>query len=82
MSGWEGELIAGETRRENVVQPGFALKHDRSPPLGLFRVGGGKVSIAYDPALLATPDRLVATLAHELAHYFWSARATRLAAPI
>lgn len=36
---------------------------------GTFSVKGGSVQISYTPSLLARPERLVATFAHELAHY-------------
>jgi hypothetical protein len=54
---------------------------DRSPTLslaapvhgkhaqGTFSVGDDGVQISYVPALLAHPEGLIATLAHELAHY-------------
>ena len=37
--------------------------------LGTFSVAGNAVQISYVPALLAHPERLIATFAHELAHY-------------
>jgi hypothetical protein len=37
--------------------------------LGTFSVEGNGVQISYVPALLAHPERLIATFAHELAHY-------------
>jgi hypothetical protein len=40
-------------------------KHAR----GTFSATKGAVQISYTPALLAKPRRLIATLAHELAHY-------------
>jgi len=37
--------------------------------LGTFSVSGDTVQITYEEALLAHPQRLIATFAHELAHY-------------
>lgn len=74
MANWPCELVQGEARLPTSIQPGFALKHDRQPPLGLFKIGEGHVTIAYNPDLLATPHRLVATFAHELAHYLLAAK--------
>jgi hypothetical protein len=37
--------------------------------LGTFSIAGNAVQISYVPTLLARPERLIATLAHELAHY-------------
>jgi hypothetical protein len=36
---------------------------------GTFSVAGGAVQISYAPSLLANPERMIATFAHELAHY-------------
>lgn len=36
---------------------------------GTFSVTGGAVQISYAPSLLGHPERLIATFAHELAHY-------------
>jgi hypothetical protein len=44
--------------------------------LGTFSVAGNAVQISYVPALLARPDRLIATLAHELAHYLLATAST------
>lgn len=69
MADWPCTLIEGERQRESRVQPGLAIRHENSPPLGLFAVDGDRVEIAYDPGLLESPSQLVATFAHELAHY-------------
>lgn len=69
MAGWPCKLVEGERQRETRVQSGVAIKHESSPPLGLFVVHGDGVEIAYDPGLLESPSQLVATFAHELAHY-------------
>ena len=69
MADWPCKLVEGERQREIRVQPGLAINHESSPPLGLFVVESGGVEIAYDPDLLASPSQLVATFAHELAHY-------------
>lgn len=37
--------------------------------LGTFGVAGNRIQISYVPELLERPDQLIATFAHELAHY-------------
>jgi hypothetical protein len=37
--------------------------------LGTFAAAGNRLQISYVPALLQRPDQLIATFAHELAHY-------------
>lgn len=74
MADWPCELIEGERRREAKVQPGLAIKHDSPPPLGSFVVEEDGAKIAYDPALLKSPSQLIATFAHELAHYLLHGR--------
>jgi hypothetical protein len=69
MTGWPCELVAGEAERETRIAVGHALKHEYSPPGGTFGHDGNSVVITYNPSALARPADLVATFAHELAHY-------------
>jgi hypothetical protein len=46
-----------------------ALKMEKAPPAGTFRVEKGQAIITYDPTMLGDPMALVATFAHELCHY-------------
>jgi hypothetical protein len=70
MDDWPCEIVAGESERHTHVATGLALKHEtRPPPLGTFGRSGNGITISYDPAQLAQPEKLVATFAHELAHY-------------
>jgi hypothetical protein len=43
---------------------------------GTFSVAGGTIQISYTPKLLAEPERLIATFAHELAHYLLATATT------
>lgn len=65
---WPVELTL---QRDSSDLAGGALIHDERPCAGTFRFEtDGTVSISYDPALLARPESLIATFAHELGHYF------------
>ena len=71
MENWPVELVpdhnpaASESLPTSLVAPIVHGKHAR----GTFSIAGGAVQISYAPVLLDHPERLIATLAHELAHY-------------
>jgi len=67
---WPCKLIAQPERGGLSVNPVTALKVRRGGPAGTYLRQGNAVEISYDPKLAADPWALVATLAHELAHYF------------
>lgn len=69
MSDWPCELRAGASDRERSIATGHALRHHSRQPLGTFGYENGHYVITYNPTSLAYPQTLVATLAHELAHY-------------
>jgi hypothetical protein len=70
MADWPCELEIGAADRGTKVGLGLALKHEtKGPPLGTYRTAGNAAVISYNPSLLARPADLVATFAHELAHY-------------
>lgn len=71
MEDWPCELVAQPESAPLSANRITALKPiSRSAPLGTFAVErGGKVAISYDPAKIKEPATLIATLAHELAHY-------------
>ncbi|MFN2259734.1 MAG: hypothetical protein ABR601_07850 [Parasphingopyxis sp.] len=82
MRDWPATLAAGERGRERSVQPGFALVHQNDANLGEFRLrttGDRQVEadIRYNPDLVDAPEALIATLAHELAHYLLCSARTR-----
>ena len=69
MSQWPAELRAQDPARDlgkNIV---FGRHVKTSPPLGTFQAKGNAAIITYDPAIVDDPIQLVATFAHELAHY-------------
>jgi hypothetical protein len=69
MQDWPCELRAGDADRERSIALGHALKHHRSAPLGTFGYADDGYVITYNPTSLAHPQTLVATFAHELAHF-------------
>jgi hypothetical protein len=71
MTDWPCQLIAQPERAPLKVAELASLKPiSGAMPLGTFKVEpDGEVSITYDPSKLSEPMTLVATFAHELAHY-------------
>lgn len=69
MSEWECELVPQPHRPELRVSDVVALKPIKSGPAGSIRMSGSGVSISYDPSDVKEPVALIATFAHELAHY-------------
>lgn len=81
MADWACELQAGAVDRPAYVGAGLLLRHEgAAAPCGTFAVddaeGGRKVVITYNPSLIDESGALVATFAHELAHYLMSTAQT------
>lgn len=70
MSEWEADLVADDNPRAADQGTGsLAMVAPQKHALGTFGVAGNRIVISYVPALLKRPDHLIATPAHELAHY-------------
>lgn len=70
MTDWPCDLIPGVAERETRVAVGLGLRHEtESAPLGTFGYHDGRYYISYNPSELNRQTSLVATFAHELAHY-------------
>jgi hypothetical protein len=69
MASWSCRLVAQPRKPELRVSDRIALTPVDWSPAGTFGSDGSEVMITYDPGLLNDPWGLVATLAHELAHY-------------
>lgn len=69
MQDWPCRLEPGAASRESRIAPGHMLRHHSSPPGGTFGYDERGYVITYNPAYLNAPEHLVATFAHELAHY-------------
>jgi hypothetical protein len=81
MEEWPCELRVGAGERPAHVATGLLLQHEgAAPPCGTFQVtdaeGRQKVVITYNPSLENDPSSLIATFAHELAHYLMSTART------
>ena len=77
MADWPCELRAGAGERPVHVGTRLLLRHEgASPPCGTFEVTGADgrptVVITYSPSLADDSTALIATFAHELAHYVMS----------
>jgi len=70
MEDWPCRLEAQNERPELRVGELAALKLDHTQfPAGTFALSGNEAVVTYDPASVNDPMKLIATLAHELAHY-------------
>ena len=80
MADWEADLAADDNPLADDASLALAMIAPQKHALGTFGVAGNRIVISYVPALLKRPDHLIATLAHELAHYLLAtARESRLA---
>jgi hypothetical protein len=70
MSGWPCRLESQTERPELRVGDVTALNLDHTNfPAGTFALSGNEAVVTYDPGSVSDPMKLIATLAHELAHY-------------
>ncbi|ROR94907.1 hypothetical protein EDC56_3720 [Sinobacterium caligoides] len=70
MEEWPCKLVAQEEDINPVVGETLVVRDTPSSALGTFEYKGeDEVIITYNPASLSSPTQLVATFAHELAHY-------------
>jgi hypothetical protein len=70
MADWPCRLVAQPNRPELRVGEFWSLKPVQGQlPAGTFGLEGNQVVITYDPGSVSQPLKLIATLAHELAHY-------------
>jgi len=70
MAGWPCSLEAQAESPELRVGEFTSLKLDHTQfPAGTFALAGNEAVVTYDPASVNDPMKLIATLAHELAHY-------------
>lgn len=70
MEDWPCELRAQEPDPDRKVAPTVIIQGGEDSPLGTFSTESSKKTIiTYNPAITSSPNQLVATFAHELAHY-------------
>lgn len=70
MEEWPCKLEAQEDDVETRLAPTLTVHNSPSNPLGTFQAKeNNEIVITYNPGLVRNPTQLVATYAHELAHY-------------
>lgn len=69
MADWPVDLVSDDNPLAAVSNPSLAMIAPQKHAIGTFGAAGNRIVISYVPALLKRPDDLIATLAHELAHY-------------
>jgi hypothetical protein len=69
MADWDVDLVPDDNPLAEPSPVSVAMIAPQKHALGTFAVAGNRIQISYVPALLQRPDRLIATFAHELAHY-------------
>lgn len=69
MTDWEADLVVDDNPLANDSALSVAMVAPQKHAVGSFGVAGNRIQISYVPSLLARPERLIATFAHELAHY-------------
>lgn len=72
MEEWPCRLVAQEEDANPRVGPALLIQGAPGGPAGTFSMTGGKsptIEITYNPSQLGRPEALIATFAHELAHY-------------
>lgn len=69
MPDWPCKLIAQPRSAELRVGRLLALEPITHSPAGTFAFDGNEVTISYNPRDVGDPGKLIATFAHELAHY-------------
>ena len=72
MEEWACRLVAQEEDANPHIGPALLIQGAPGGPAGTFSMSGGKtptVEISYNPSQLSRPEALIATFAHELAHY-------------
>lgn len=77
MFGWGVALVADDNPLSRPAPLALDMIAPKRHALGTFDASGNGIQISYVPALLARPDRLIATFAHELSHYLLSTAGER-----
>lgn len=70
MKNWPCKLQAQDPDPELRIAPTVAIRKETHSPLGTFSAENtDEIIIMYNPAIASNPTQLIATFAHELAHY-------------
>lgn len=69
MSDWEVDLVSDRNPLAESAPISTVMVAPTKHALGTFAITGNSIQISYVPSLLKQPERFIATMAHELAHY-------------
>jgi hypothetical protein len=69
MADWPVDLVSDDNPLAERGRPSLVMVSPKKHAIGTFAVSGNRIQISYVPDLLNYPVRLIATLAHQLAHY-------------
>jgi hypothetical protein len=69
MPDWPVDLVPDDNPAAASQEPALVMVAPQPGALGTFGLDGNRIVITYSTQLLTRPDHLIATLAHELAHY-------------
>jgi len=69
MIDWEVDLVPDRNPLAEAAPLSAVMVAPKKHALGTFAAGGNSIQISYVPSLLKRPERFIATMAHELAHY-------------
>lgn len=69
MRDWEVDLVGDDNPLAEDAALSLMMVAPQKHAVGTFGVAGNRIQISYVPSLLKQPHRLIATFAHELAHY-------------
>jgi hypothetical protein len=69
MTDWDVDLVPDDNPLAEMPALSEGMVAPQTHALGTFGVSGNRIQISYATAQLQQPDRLIATFAHELAHY-------------
>lgn len=77
MAAWDVDLVADANPLAEEAALSLAMVAPQKHAVGTFGVAGNRIQISYVPSLLKQPHRLIATFAHELAHYLLATARSR-----
>lgn len=69
MAHWEVDLVADHNPLAQTSPLSAAMIAPQRHAVGMFMANGNRIQVSYVPELLRRPERFIATMAHELAHY-------------
>lgn len=77
MSDWPVDLVVDNNPLAHRGEISHATVAPQKHAIGMFMLAENRIQISYVPSLLNRPDHLIATLAHELAHFLLATARSR-----